>query len=124
MCTSRVGSGTFTVTSIDAGRSWRPTGALPKLPGLALLAAASPTTLAVATGANSGTGMTTTQLLVSTDAGKHWTTAATDSEQLSQQLIPAWLGFQAPQIGRWIGSPHAIWTTQDGGRQWTRDAFH
>lgn len=124
LCTPRGAGGTFVVTSTDAGRSSSPTGALPKLPGLALLAAASSTTLAVSTGANSGTGTFTTELLVSTDAGKHWRTAATDSEQLSQQVTPAWLGFQTPQSGRWIGSPHTICTTHDGGQHWTRTAFH
>ncbi len=123
LCSPHTGSGTFVVTSTDAGGSWRTAGALPNVQALALLAAASPTTLAVSTGATSGAGAFIARLLVSTDAGEHWTTAATDTQQLTQESIPAWLGFETWHVGRWISDPHSVWTTLDGGLHWTRTAF-
>lgn len=66
-----------------------------------------------------GSGSYTARLLVSTDGGGHWPTAGTDPQQLTQTGGPAWLGFENPQVGRWIGDPHGIWNTSDGGRHWT-----
>ena len=40
------------------------------------------TTLAVATGPTGGSGPLTARLLISTDGGEEWTTAATDSQEL------------------------------------------
>lgn len=122
LCSPHTGSATFVVTSTD-GTSWRGTADLPNVSGLALLAAASPTTLAVSTGSTSGGGEFTARLLVSTDSGRLWATATTDTQQLSQQATPAWLGFETPQVGRWISSAHSIWSTVDGGLHWTRAAF-
>jgi len=124
LCSPHTGNGTFVVTSTDAGGSWQRAGTLPNIQPLALLAAASPTTLAVATGPVSGGGTLTAQLLLSTDAGGHWNAAATDTQQLTQTTTSAWLGFETSQVGRWIGDPHSIWTTHDGGQHWLRTAFH
>jgi hypothetical protein len=123
LCSPHTGSGTFVVTSTDAGGSWHTAGALPNVQALALLAAATPSTLAVSTGATGGSGTFTAQLLVSTDAGTRWTTAATDTQQLTQANIAAWLGFETSQVGRWISGPHSIWTTHDGGLHWVQTAF-
>jgi photosystem II stability/assembly factor-like uncharacterized protein len=123
LCTAHVGRGTFVVTSSDGGAHWRPTNAVPSEQGLALVAAASATTLAVATSATSGNGPFTAQLLVSIDQGRHWHVAATDPQQVTQVGVPAWIGFETSEIGRWIGDPHDYWTTHDGGRSWTRAAF-
>ncbi len=123
LCSPHTGSGTFVVTSTDAGASWQTAGALPNVPALALLAAASPTALVVSTGATGGAGAETARLLVSTDAGEHWTTAGTDTQQLTQDGVPAWLGFETSQVGRWISDPHSVWTTHDGGRHWIQTAF-
>jgi len=62
-------------------RAWpgRAAGALPNVQALALLAAATPSTLTVSAGATGGSGPFTAQLMVSTDAGTRWTTAATDT---------------------------------------------
>jgi photosystem II stability/assembly factor-like uncharacterized protein len=96
---------------------------LPKLQGLALLAVASRSTLVVSTGATGGSGPYTARLLVSADAGVRWTTAATDTQQLTQEGSPAWLGFESSHVGRWISDPHSVWTTVDGGLHWSRTAF-
>jgi hypothetical protein len=123
LCSPLSESGTFVVTSSDGGQSWQPAGALPRVQALALLAAASPTTLVVCTAATGGSGAFTAQLLVTTDAGGHWTTVATEAQQITQAGIPAWLGFETAQTGTWISGPHSIWTTKDGGLHWTRTQF-
>ena len=122
LCSPHTGNGTFIVTS-TAGGSWHTAGALPNVQALALLATATPSTLAVSTGATGGSGAFTAQLLVSTDAATRWTTVATDTQQLTQANIPAWLGFETSQVGRWISDPHSIWTTHDGGLHWAQTAF-
>jgi photosystem II stability/assembly factor-like uncharacterized protein len=125
VCSPHAGGGIFVVTSTDAGRSWSESDYLPsaqKYP--ALIAAASPSTLAISTGAAStGSGKFTARLLLSTDAGHHWRTVATDPQQVTQEGTPAWLAFQTPTVGSWLADPHAVWTTFDGGTHWTRAAF-
>jgi hypothetical protein len=123
LCSPRSGSGTFVVTSSNGGQSWQTAGAPPGVQAPALLAAASQTTLAVSTGAVGGSGAFTARLLVTTDAGEHWTTAATETQQIPQAGVPAWLGFETSQTGTWISGPHSIWTTKDGGLHWTRTRF-
>jgi hypothetical protein len=123
LCLPISGSGTFVVTSSDGGQSWQTAGVPPGVQALALLAAASPTTLAVATAATGGSGAFTAQLLVTTDAGGHWTIAATDTQQIPQGGVPAWLGFETAQAGTWVSGPRSIWTTKDGGLHWTRTQF-
>lgn len=123
LCTPHEGTGAFVITSTDVGASWQTAGALPPVQLPALIAAASSTTLAVSTGPTGGAGRFTARLLVSTDAGRHWHLAATDSQHLTQAGAPAWLGFQSSTIGRWIADPHGIWTTRDAGAHWTRAAI-
>jgi photosystem II stability/assembly factor-like uncharacterized protein len=123
LCSPPSGSGTFIVTSSDGGQSWQTAGTLPGVQALALLAAASPTTLAVSTAATGGNGAFTAQLLVTTDAGRHWITAATETQQILQAGVPAWLGFATSQAGAWISGPHSVWITKDGGLHWTRTQF-
>jgi photosystem II stability/assembly factor-like uncharacterized protein len=121
---------TFVITSSDAGATWRRTAALPPDDQLSLVASASPATIAVASGQVGGSGRYTARLLVTTDGGKHWVTAATDSQHLTSDALdptsggaPAWIGFQTPLAGHWLADPHGIWSTTDGGRHWTRTAF-
>lgn len=122
LCSPRGTSGVYLVTSADRGSHWQPARRIPGPDHLGPLAAASPSRLAVASGATGGGGRYTAQLLVSTDGGAHWTTPAADSQQINQS-VPAWLGFETPQVGRWIGDPHSIWTTHDGGLHWTQTPF-
>lgn len=104
----------------NLGQSWKIAGDFPKLQDLGELAAASPSVLAVCTGSTGGRGAFTARLLVSTDGGQKWTTAATETQQITQMGIPAWLGFETPQVGWWVAGPHSVWGTVDGGR-WTVD---
>jgi photosystem II stability/assembly factor-like uncharacterized protein len=119
---------TFIITSADAGATWRPTAAAPGGQWLGFVAAASPTRIAVASGALSGNGTGTAQLLITADGGRSWAIAATDTQSLTggnpiTGNAPAWVGFETPLVGHWLGDPHGIWTTTDGGRHWTRTAF-
>src|SRR5215469_328531 len=119
---------TFVITSSDAGATWRATAG--PMPGqlLGLVAAASPTTIVVASGATGASGTGATRLFVTTDGGRHWVAAATDTQNLINAspitgMAPGWLGFETPLAGQWLGDPHGVWTTTDGGLHWTRAAF-
>ena len=124
LCVPRSGnSRLFVVTSSNSGATWGP----PHLaPGshLELIAAASPTHLALATGPMSGSGPITYTLYVSADGGAHWSLAVSDPEYLDAAAPgSAFLGFEDSLVGRWVGFERAIWTTQDGGALWTRRPF-
>jgi photosystem II stability/assembly factor-like uncharacterized protein len=128
MCAPHNITSTFVITSANAGATWRPTAAAPRGQWLGFVAAASQSTIAVASGALSGNGTDTAQLLITADGGRSWVTAATDTQNLSAGNpitgnAPAWLGFETPQVGHWLGDPHGIWTTTDGGQHWSRTAF-
>jgi photosystem II stability/assembly factor-like uncharacterized protein len=118
---------TFVITSADGGATWRATDADPRGQFLGVVAAARPATIAVATAAVSGNGTDAARLLVTTDGGQHWVTAATDTQDLAigNPIIssaPAFLEFESSLSGHWLGDPHGIWSTTDGGLQWTRTA--
>lgn len=124
LCSPHAGSGSFVVTSRDDGSSWQKAGPLPAQ-GLSQLAAATATTLAVSTqGISYGSGPSVSQLFISTDAGQHWILAKSDAQQVTSLGVPGWLGFETAQVGRWIGDPHSIWTTNDGGDHWAQSPFH
>ena len=123
LCSPHTGFGTFVVTSTDGGRSWITAGAVPARAQVSLLAAASPTTLAAASGPVGGRGSFTARLLISSDGGHRWRPAAANRQQITLLLgAPAWLGFQTPREGRWIASPKDLWVTTDGGSRWRRAA--
>lgn len=124
LCRSHGQGDEFEITSTDGGGSWTRSASLPHSSGpLDLVAVPGPSTLVVSTGGTGGAGSYTARLLVSTDGGGHWSTAATDPQQLTQSGTPGWLGFETPAVGRWIGDPHGIWDTTDGGRHWRYRAF-
>ena len=127
LCTTRDG-GSFSVrTSTDDGTTWRPRAPVPTseqfLPGR--IAAASATDLAISNNVGGGSGSFTYRLMLSTDGGTHWSTVVSDREQLHPTTpnYGGYLGFQNSLVGRWVGYPHAIWTTTDGGRNWTQRRF-
>ena len=123
LCSPHSGFATFVVSSADSGQAWNVAGILPKIQDLTQIAAASSSVIAVCTGSTGGSGAFTAQNLVSIDGGQHWTTAATETQQVTQLGVPAWLGFETSQVGRWIGGPHSLWSTNDGGLHWTRTVF-
>lgn len=125
ICTQRAGTGgQYLVSSSDAGATWQ----LQPLPSGATryfgeIATASASTIAVATGAAGGSGTATATLLVTTDGGKSWATAATNTVPLEETVAVAQLGFGTPQLGWWAADPHTVFITTDGGTRWTRFPF-
>jgi hypothetical protein len=124
-CVPRVGgAGGFVVTSNSAGTMWGPPHRVPDS-SIQLLAAASPTHLALATAPSGGSGPITYTLYVSTDSGAHWVLTVSDAEVLDSAAPgSAFLGFEDSSVGRWVGYEGAIWTTDDGGVHWVRRPFH
>lgn len=123
LCSPHLGFATFLIHSTDGGKQWSLAGTVPRANDLQLLAAASPTTLVASTGVVTGGGPYTARLLISFNGGKTWKTAATDEQKLTQLTVPAWLGFETSIVGRWIGGPNSLWTTNDGGLQWSKTAL-
>ncbi len=124
LCYRRESTNAFVITSADAGATWQATAAAPPGQALGLVTVTSPDTIAVATEATGGNGTWTSRLLVTTDGGRHWDVAATDVQGFGGAgNAPAWIGFETPLSGQWLGDAHGIWHTDDGGLQWTRTAF-
>jgi len=119
VCVQRVDLSTFVITSARAGANWRPAASRPRRQWPGILAMAGPGTIAVVTGPPGGNAA----LQVTTDGGRHWLTVATDTPGLTAGSAPDGLSFETPLDGQWLGDPHGIWTTTDGGLRWTRMAF-
>jgi hypothetical protein len=93
-------------------------------PHSGVIAATSRDDLIVATASTGGGGKFRYQVEVSHDAGRTWKTAVVDVEDLSGLTTSeAFLGFQSGAVGRWVGYPRTIWTTKDGGDNWTAHRF-
>jgi photosystem II stability/assembly factor-like uncharacterized protein len=90
-----------------------------------IIAAASPSDLVISDSGIGGGGLYTFRLLLSTDGGTHWSNVVSDREdrEPGAPYATAYLGFQDPVTGRWVGYSDAIWTTTDGGRHWTQRRF-
>jgi len=114
------------VTSNDDGNTWGPSRPVPASARFTpdLIAAARPSDLVITNSLIAGGGPYAYQLAVSTDGGAHWATVVNDPEQIRPTApYASYLGFQNASVGRWIGDPHTIWTTTDGGRHWTKQPF-
>jgi len=127
LCFPRGGPpGWAVITSDDSGSSWGPRRTVPgSALDLELIAAPGPGTLVVGSPMTTGSGLVTSTLLVSTDGGEEWSTAATDQIDLGSAPlgVSLWLGFEDAATGRWVGDDQTIWTTTDGGMTWTAQAF-
>ena len=126
LCPSRGGTGSaFVRTSADNGSSWGPPRTVPQGPEgyLSLIAAASAAHLVLATGFD-GNGALTYHLLASADGGRHWSIAVSGTAPLDLRApAAAFLGFEDARVGRWISDSRTIWTTDDSGQHWHRQAF-
>lgn len=122
LCGTPASKPTTLINSTDNGSTWISSKPIPGPDHLNLLAAASPTTVAVASTAAGGSGPFTAELLVSTDNGFHWTTAATDHYDIQPNVLqPGWLGFPTPQTGLWLAGPNRLWDTRNGGHTWSKN---
>ncbi len=128
LCTTRVIStyGYSVVSSLDNGATWGARRPVPVTPAFSpdLIAATGSKAMVITNSPAAGSGEYTYQLVFSADRGKIWASVASDARQLDPNAPYAtYLAFQGPLEGRWVGYPHAIWTTTDGGRLWTRRRF-
>ncbi len=124
LCSSARSNTTLSIVSHSDGSRWDAPQLIPGGAPFGLIAAAGPTTVAVATPDTGGSGPYTAELLVSTDSGHHWTTAAKRSYELHlNTIVPSWLGFETPEVGRWVWGSNEIWTTSNGGRSWVRSVL-
>ena len=116
LCSPRLGGLDFVDVSSDGGRTFGATTALPGNIGFQLIAVTNAGDIFVSTGPNGGGQQV---LEASHDAGQHWNQAASDTGQTGYVSPTAgFLGFESPEVGRWIASPTEIWTTTDGGVTW------
>jgi len=119
LCFPRLGGPDFVAISSDGGTAFGATASLPGNVGFQLIAVTNARNVFVATGPNGGGQQV---LEASHDAGDHWNQAASETGQQAGSYVSptaGFLGFESPEVGRWIGSPTNIWTTTDGGATWS-----
>lgn len=124
LCVPRMAGpgGRFVLLSRNAGSSWGPRRAVPGSPWL--ISAASSSHLVVADGSVSGRGAHTYRLSATADGGRRWRNVVADRERIGSAAPGnAFLGFEDARVGRWVGWERAIWTTRDGGLNWSRRLF-
>ena len=121
LCSDRQQQLRFVVISTDGGRHFGARQPLPGSPSVNFLAISDAHRVFAGNGVeegDTGSGQFTYQLLASSDGGRHWRVALSETRPLSD--VPhGYLGFQSPTVGRWIGDPTTVWTTTDGGARWS-----
>ena len=117
------------VTSDDSGATWGPRHPLPAHFYPDNFVAPSPMHL-IFSGEVSKLVSCNDRLILSSDDGQQGSTVAIERPMLAhedgrsqEETRLDYLGFEDSEVGRWATSPHAIWTTTDGGSSWTRRPF-
>ena len=120
LCTSRGASTnvSYTATSSDDGKTFAP--GQPFALGAPIGAISAKVVLAQG---QNGTA-DASDLLRSTNGGKTWTVVA-DAGAVTSPGSTGFLGFENKTTGRWVpaGHPNRVWTTTDGGANWTPFTF-
>ncbi|MFY9588197.1 MAG: hypothetical protein WAT66_12160 [Actinomycetota bacterium] len=114
VCKSRMSPQTrqFVMTSRDAGFSFGPRRALPRVSAEAISLATQSTIAVAVLRANRS------EVLVSRDGGRTWRmTLSVPGGEVDTRFF---LGFQNATTARAAFSGRSIWTTRDAGRTWTR----
>jgi hypothetical protein len=90
---------------------------------LGSLALTSASNVFVGSAGGPGKGPAQWTLMASHDGGQTWQQAVTQSGT-SQPYFPiqTFLGFENSEVGRWVGSPYAIWVTTDAGAHWAKQS--
>ena len=110
----------FIVVSHDGGKSFGPRRPIPPSLFGAMVAAASASTIVLASGNINGGGAFTYLVETSTNDGMTWRTVVRDPENLTGSAAGgSYLAFISPTVGHWIGYGNKLWTTTDGGEHWT-----
>jgi len=113
----------FVDVSTDSGVVFAAGSVLTNSGILGSLALTSASNIFVGSAGMPGKGSAQWVLMASHDGGQTWQQAVVQNGT-SQPYFPArtFLGFENNQVGRWVGSPYAIWETTDGGAQWVRQS--
>ena len=110
----------FVMVSHDGGKSFGPRRPIPPSLFGAMVAAASASTIVLASGNINGGGAFTYLVETSTNDGMTWRTVLRDPENLTGSAAGgSYLAFISPTVGHWIGYGNRLWTTTDGGEHWT-----
>ena len=117
LCSDRQQQLRFVVISTDGGRHFGARQPLPGSPSVNFLAISDAHRVFAGNGVeegDTGSGQFTYQLLASSDGGRHWRVALSETRPLSD--VPhGYLGFQSPTVGRKIISC----VQQRGSCAWT-----
>jgi hypothetical protein len=109
----------FILESRDGGSTFGPRRPIPLL-FANMVAAASASSLILASGDVSGAGPFTYMVETSTNGGVSWRTVVRDRETLTGSTPgQSYLSFVTPTVAHWIGLGNKLWTTTDGGEHWT-----
>jgi photosystem II stability/assembly factor-like uncharacterized protein len=114
----------YVAVSTDSGAVFAGQSVVSEPVFLGTIAATSASTVFLGTAGSQGTGSAQWVLLVSTDGGSSWRTVVHETGQ-AQPYFPAdpFLGFENATVGRWVGNPHHLWETTDGGVHWVEQAI-
>jgi hypothetical protein len=119
LCTMRVSTTSFTAVSADRGATFAAGKVLTNLEDRVGSASAAVSFLVGNIGGRES-------LVRSTDRGRSWQVVAQagPSPAAYQQGAP-FLGFETSTTGRWVptSDPATVWTTTNGGAQWTPNTF-
>ena len=116
LCAPRSGSGPqFVTVSTDAGANF---GTLLALPA----AAGRYTELAVVTPQAVFAAESGRQLVGTVNGGRTWRVLARGGAS-GAAPVPVFLGFESPNVGRWVALDGMLWTTVDGGSSWHAHHF-
>jgi photosystem II stability/assembly factor-like uncharacterized protein len=118
ICVPRYYGPDFVDISGDGGSTFAASVPLPAGLQFKLLALTSEESIFAATYADTGDS----QLLVAShNGGSSWQQVATEPPIAPPQYgYQGFLGFESPDVGRWIGNPLSLWTTTDGGSVWSQ----
>jgi photosystem II stability/assembly factor-like uncharacterized protein len=118
ICVPRYDGTDFVDVSGDGGASFAPSAPLPAGSQFKLLAVTSAEDIFAGTYADSGS---TNVLVASHDRGTSWQQVGNEPASApSQYGYQGFLGFESPDVGRWIANPLSIWTTTNGGYLWSQ----
>jgi photosystem II stability/assembly factor-like uncharacterized protein len=124
LCNGRLQAASFVATSTDGGATFVAHPLIPESTSFDALAVTSAFTLFVGTSEVLGSGTEHYLLLFSHDGGQTWETTVSEAGSAESYVgSTRFLGFENPSVGGWVGDPHYVWRTTDGGTTWVREAI-
>jgi photosystem II stability/assembly factor-like uncharacterized protein len=119
LCVRRDGRGPEAVAvSSDCGASFGPLAVIPKSDQSQF------TEIAATTAQHLFAGIPGVLLITSANGGQSWHTAVAVPGKLpADATTSTFLGFESPEVGRWVGAPGTLWGTVDAGATWSMTRF-